>query len=154
MKILSKGVIGSVASGLFIVTCAAVYGMASKTPAEHPRAEHPKGAPPMEAKAAMTDAVYGCPDCHAVAMKAGKCKCGKEMAQRRLLGVKDGQALLCDCPADCKCDAKGVKDGKCACGQEVKKASCKGMYCCSMGCPKMSDKPGKCACGMDMKKCE
>jgi len=148
MRHLSKVVIGSVAMGLLIVMCAAVYGMGAKPRTEHPKAEH------LKAKAAMTQSVYVCPDCHAVAMKAGKCKCGKELVQKHLLGVKDGQALLCDCPAGCKCDAKGVKNGKCACGKEVKTASCKGLYCCSMGCPKVSDKPGKCACGMGLKKCE
>ena len=145
---LPKALIGSMTVVLLIATCAAVYGMASKPRTEHPKAEHPK------AKAAMTQFVYVCPDCHVVAMKAGKCKCGKDLVQKHLLGVKDGQAMLCDCPADCKCDAKGIKDGKCACGKEVKMASCKGLYCCAMGCPMLSHKPGKCACGMDLKKCE
>jgi hypothetical protein len=150
MRSISNTVIGSVAVGLLTVTCAAVYGMASRAPAEHPKAK-----PPMEEKAAMTQPVYVCPDCHVVAMKAGTCTCGKELAQKHLLGVKDGQAMLCDCPAGCKCDATGVKkDGKCACGKEVKTASCKGLYACPMGCPELSDKAGKCACGMDMKKCE
>jgi len=130
-----------------MATSLAVYGMASKTPAEQPR---------MEQKGAMTHAVLVCPDCHVVALKAGKCdKCGKELVQKHLLSVQNGQATLCGCSAGCTCDAKGVKDGKCACGKEVTMASCTGMYCCPKGCPAMSDKPGKCpGCGMDMKKSE
>jgi hypothetical protein len=119
-------------------------------------AEEAAGAKPaMEKKAALTQSVYVCPGCETMALKAGKCeKCGKDMVQRHLLATKDGQAMLCACGADCKCDAKGIKDGKCACGKEVKMMSCKGMYCCPMGCAELSDKPGKCACGMDMKKVE
>ncbi len=117
--------------------------------------EHPTTVPPMEKKAAVTQSVFVCPDCETMALKAGKCeKCGKDLVQKHVLGTKEGQAMLCDCPADCKCDAKGVKEGKCACGKEVKLMNCKGMYCCAMGCPEISDKPGKCACGMDMKKVE
>ena len=109
----------------------------------------------MDKKAAMTQSVYVCPDCHTMAMKEGKCTgCGKEMMEMHLLGTKDGQAMLCACGAGCKCDAKGMKDGKCACGKDVKMMSCKGMYCCTMGCPEISDKPGKCVCGMEMKKVE
>lgn len=150
MKVRSKVLAVSVMAGALIVVCGTVYAMGSKTHAEHPGA---KGH--MEKMAAMTQSVYVCPDCEMMALKAGKCeKCGKEMVEKHLLGIKDGQAMLCDCPAGCKCDAKGVKDGKCACGKEVKMMSCKGMYVCPMGCPKMSSMPGKCACGMDMKKCE
>jgi len=110
---------------------------------------------PMEKKAAITPAVYVCPDCETIALKAGKCeKCGKDMKASHLLGVKDGQAMLCDCASGCKCDAKGMKDGKCACGIEVKKISVKGLYVCTDGCPEISDKPGKCMCGKELKKVE
>jgi hypothetical protein len=109
----------------------------------------------MEKKAAMTQAVYVCPDCHVLALKAGKCSmCQKELQESHLLGTKDGEALLCACPAGCKCDAMGMKDGKCACGKEVKTMSAKGMYVCPEGCPEISDKPGMCICGKEMKKIE
>lgn len=117
----------------------------------------PAVAPAKEMKkAAMTGSVYVCPACDLMAMKAGACeKCGKELVQKHVLGcVKDGKATLCDCAAGCACDATTVKDGKCACGMAVKTMSCKGMYCCPMGCMSPSDKPGKCACGMDLKKSE
>lgn len=118
-------------------------------------AELSKESPALVKKAAVTPFVYVCPDCPKMAMCAGKCeKCGKELVQKHLLGTKDGQAMLCDCSVDCKCDAKGVQYGKCACGRVVQMRSCKGMYCCSMGCPKVSDKPGKCVCGEEMKKVE
>jgi hypothetical protein len=104
---------------------------------------------------AMTKAVYVCPDCHTMSMTAGKCaKCEKEMKAMHVLGTKDGQALLCACGADCKCDAKDMKEGKCGCGKDVVKMSAKGMYVCPMGCAEISDKAGKCACGMEMKKVE
>ncbi len=117
-------------------------------------AEADEPTPPAKEKPAITEAVYVCPDCHAVALKEGKCACGKQLVKMHLLGVKDGEALLCPCGETCNCDFMGMKDGKCACGKEVKKASCKGIYCCPKGCPVMSDKPGKCACGKGMKKCE
>ena len=104
---------------------------------------------------AISQQVYVCPDCLMIALKAGKCeKCSKELQEKHLLGTKDGQALLCDCGAGCKCDAKGVQDGRCACGKDVLMRSCKGLYCCPMGCPVISDKPGKCACSMELKKVE
>jgi hypothetical protein len=110
----------------------------------------------MEKKAAMAQEVYVCADCHVLSTKAGKCPmCGKEMTAQHLLGVKDGEALLCACGPGCKCDAMGMKDGKCACGKEVKKMSAKGMYVCPQGCPMISDKAGKCpGCGEEMKKVE
>ncbi|MDD5704590.1 MAG: hypothetical protein PHR35_01595 [Kiritimatiellae bacterium] len=121
-------------------------------------AEHPTAKPAAEVKdktADKTCTMYVCPHCNTMAMQAGKCTgCQKDLKPMHVLGTEDGQVLLCDCGADCKCDAKGIKDGKCACGKEVKKMSCKGMHCCAMKCPKVSDKPGKCGCGMKLKKCE
>ena len=112
-----------------------------------------------EAKAPVTQSAYVCPDCHTMAMMAGKCeKCGKDMVQSHVLGVKDGKAMMCGCEAGCKCNAAGVKDGKCGCGKDVQKASLKGMYMCACAggkcCTSISDKPGKCSCGMEMKKVE
>ena len=113
-------------------------------------------APGMEQKAAMGQKAYACADCHVLSMKAGKCSmCGKKMEKMHLLGVKDGEALLCACGAKCTCDAMGVKDGKCACGKEVKKMSAKGICVCPKGCPMMSGKAGKCpGCGGKMSKVE
>jgi hypothetical protein len=119
-----------------------------------PCMKHGRGGGEMK-KAAMTQSVYACPDCHTMAMKAGLCPmCKKDMQQSHLLGTKDGQALVCACGAGCNCDVKGAKDGKCACGKDVVKVSARGMYVCPMGCPEISDKPGMCACGMEMKKVE
>ena len=106
--------------------------------------------------AAVVKSVCVCPDCHTMAMNAGDCaKCGKKMTESHLLGVKDGQALLCGCGAGCKCDAGGMKDGKCSCGKDVTKVSAKGMYACPEGCPVISDMAGKCGgCGKELKKVE
>ncbi len=140
---------------LLIATCGVVCAMGSKPGADMPTTEHPTVKSAMEKKAAMTQSVYVCPGCHTVALKAGTCgACGSKLVQKHLLGTKDGQAMLCDCPAGCMCDAQGIKDGKCACGKEVTMASCKELYCCPMGCPQLSDKPGQCACGMKLKKGE
>ncbi len=118
-------------------------------------ADEPKDTPAVEKPAVAPQVVYVCQHCDTMALKAGKCgKCEKEMAQRHLLGTKDGQAMLCPCGGDCKCDAKGIKDGKCGCDKDVKMMSCKGMYCCTSGCPMVSKTPGKCACGIEMKKAE
>jgi rRNA maturation protein Nop10 len=110
----------------------------------------------MEKKEAVSQAVYVCPDCHTMALKEEKCpKCGKELEKSHLLGTKNGEALICACGADCKCDAKGMKDGKCACGKDVKMMSVKGMYVCPEGCPVISEKAEKCPhCGKEMKKVE
>lgn len=106
-------------------------------------------------KAAITQSVFVCPDCHTMALKAGKCAtCEKELKGMHVLGVKDGEAMLCACGADCNCNMKGSKDGKCGCGKDIVKMSVKGMYVCSDGCPEISDKPGKCACGKELKKVE
>ncbi len=103
----------------------------------------------------VTQSVYVCPDCHVMALKAGKCPmCQKQMTEMYLVGVKDGKALLCSCAPRCSCDLKGVKDGKCACGKDVVQMSAKGMYVCPDGYPEISDKPGKCACGKELKKVE
>ncbi len=102
-------------------------------------------------KSAAVQSVYVCPDCHTLAVKDGNCaKCGKAMSARHVLGVSNGEAMLCGCGPTCKCDAAGMKDGKCACGKEVVKMSVKGMYVCKDGCPQISDKPGKCACGKEL----
>ena len=108
-----------------------------------------------EKKATVAQSVFVCPDCQALALKAGKCaKCDKELAKQHVLGVKDGQALLCACSTVSKPTAENLKDNKCGCGKEVKKMSMKGMYVCADGCPQIADGPGKCACGKDLKKVE
>jgi hypothetical protein len=108
-----------------------------------------------EDKAAVTEFVYACPDCHVVELAAGKCsKCEKDLKKAHLLGVKEGQALLCGCGPGCKCDAKGVKGDQCECGKDIKKASVKGMYVCVNGCPEISKAAGTCACGKELVKAE
>ncbi|MDD5704600.1 MAG: hypothetical protein PHR35_01645 [Kiritimatiellae bacterium] len=93
--------------------------------------------------------VFACCECQTMAMKAGKCSgCQKDMQAMHVLGAADGQAILCDCGANCTCDAKGIKDGKCACGKEVRKIACKGMQGCATNkCPLVADKTGKCCPG-------
>lgn len=123
--------------------CAAA--MLTLSAGEHPQAK-------TSAEKAMTQSVQVCPHCETLALKAGNCvKCGKEMVPKHLLGTKDGQAMICDCAADCKCDAKGMKDGKCACGKAVKTMKATGLYSCPDGCAKLSAEPGKCACGKELK---
>lgn len=132
-----------IVSAALLACCGYLYAQAEESTAM-PAKEMP----------AMTESVYVCPDCHAAALKAGTCACGKELVQMHLLGTKDGQALVCACGATCKCDFKGMKDGKCACGKDVKTAALKDVYVCPKGCPVISDKAGKCACGDEMKKVE
>jgi hypothetical protein len=112
----------------------------------------------MEAKhaAVMVKSVFACPDCHSMALQAGKCAgCGKELVEQHLLGVKDGKALVCDCPSSCKCDATGIKDDKCVCAKAVGKVSAKGLYICPVGCPVISSSAGMCGgCGKDLTKVE
>lgn len=165
MKIRLATIVGIVLAGS-VLSLYAAEGTAEKKAAVEKKAEAQKAAVEKKAEAAKADVekkaevsqgVWACPACHVMAMKAGDCpKCGKKMEAMHLLGVKDGEALLCSCGADCKCDIKGMKDGKCSCGKEVLKVSAKGMYACPMKCgPGMSDKPGKCSgCGMEMKKVE
>ena len=147
MKIQMAVILGMVMAGSAFTALAD-----EQAGADQPKAKHEK-------KAAMAQSVYVCPDCQTMAMKAGKCSmCQKEMTKTHLLGMKDGQAMLCACEPGCKCDAKGMKDGKCGCGKDVKMMTPKGMYVCACAgskcCTSISDKPGKCSCGMDMKKVE
>jgi len=108
-----------------------------------------------EKAAALTQIVYVCPDCHVLALAEGNCpKCNAVLKKAHLLGTKGGEALLCGCGEECKCDAAGAKDGKCACGKDIKTISVKGMYVCPAGCPEISMKAGKCACGKEMIKVE
>lgn len=147
---MKKIPVGGVVSSLVVslVVCVSVAGC------HCPYMKHGSGTGGMS-KGTMVSSVYACPECHTMGLKAGPCAtCKKDMQETHLLGTKDGQAMLCSCGAGCKCDAKGMKDGKCGCGKEVTKVNCKGVYCCAMGCPDMSDKPGTCACGMELKKCE
>jgi len=106
-------------------------------------------------KACKMQSVFACPACKGMAAVAGTCtKCEKTMAEKHVLGVKDGEAMVCDCPATCTCNAAGIKDDKCGCGKPVMKMSTKGMCVCPNGCPKVSDKTGKCPCGKELKKVE
>lgn len=105
--------------------------------------------------AGMTRSIHACADCHVLVVQPGKCPmCQKETARLHVLGVKDGNAMLCACPDCCQCVAAGIKDGKCACGKEVKTVSAKGLYVCPDGCQEITDKPGTCMCGKAMTKVE
>jgi len=94
--------------------------------------------------------VYVCDKCQKAALKAGKC-CDQDMVAKKVLAVKDGNAICCDCAADCKCTLKEGDATKCACGKDVKKVSLKGLSACEK-CNVVSDKEGKCeGCGGDLK---
>jgi len=117
-------------------------------------ADAPAGAA-TEKKACMMQSVFVCADCKGMAAKAGKCvKCEKELAEKHVLCIKDGEVMACACPAACTCKAADVKDNMCACGKTVMKMSAKGMCVCPNGCPKISSTAEKCGCGKEMKKVE
>lgn len=117
------------------------------------KAEKPAPAaaekPVVEKVAPAKASVFVCEKCSKVAVKAGKC-CGQDMAEKHVLGIKDGAAIVCACSADCKC--KLADDGaKCSCGKDVEKIALKGMFVCAEGkCLTVADKAGKCACGKDL----
>ena len=149
MKIQVLAVAGIVIAGSLLTLCRA----------QDPEAKPADDKAAAKTKAAEMQAVYVCPVCHTMAMKAGNCAmCGMAMKETHVLGIKDGKVQVCDCPPGCACNAAGVKDGKCACGKAVQEVSAKGMYVCACAggkcCSAISDKPGKCGCGADMKKCE
>jgi len=89
------------------------------------------------------DAVYVCGcgkdcDCGTMAMKPGKCSCGKPMVKGNVVKVGDGTADIkikkrtqtfktvglysCACGEGCKCGTISQKPGKCVCGKPMKKA--------------------------------
>ncbi len=77
----------------------------------------------------------GC-DCDTMALKPGKCACGKPLVEGKVTSVGDGKAL--------------IKYGK-----KEKEFKTVGAYMCACGkcdCNTISQKPGKCACGKTMKK--
>jgi hypothetical protein len=80
----------------------------------------------------------GC-DCNTMAMKPGKCVCGKPLVKGKVTKVEDGTAV--------------IKTKK---GEQTFKTV--GLYSCACGpgcnCGTISQKPGKCACGKPMKKVE
>jgi len=80
----------------------------------------------------------GC-DCNTMAMKPGKCVCGKPLVKGKVTQVGDGTAVI------------QTKKGE----QTFKTV---GLYACACGegcnCGTISQKPGKCVCGKPMKKVE
>ena len=114
--------------------------------------------------AAKSTALYLCGcgadcKCTTVAVKPGKCGCGKDLVAVHPLKMEGDQVLACPCSADCKCTLDVNDPGKCGCGKPIRKASLKGsgLYYCACGgtcCVTISDKPGKCACGKDLKKAD
>ncbi len=77
----------------------------------------------------------GC-DCFTIARKAGKCSCGKPLAQSVVDKVADGKIYVkvkgeeltfpakakyaCACGEGCSCGTISQKPGTCACGNEMK----------------------------------
>ncbi len=103
--------------------------------------------------------VCNCQDnckCDFVAAKAGKCKCGSELAAMHLLAIEKSNGIFCRCGKDCTCERSKEDPSKCGCGKSVKTVGLKGKYVCSCGpdckCLTIADKPGKCQCGMALKK--
>jgi hypothetical protein len=78
----------------------------------------------------------GC-DCDTMALKPGKCVCGKPMVQGKVIKIEDGTAVIkakkeerifktiglysCACGEGCKCGTISQKPGKCVCGKAMKK---------------------------------
>jgi hypothetical protein len=78
-----------------------------------------------------------CP-CQTMAKKTGKCVCGSEMVEAKVIKVEAGKAYLqakdwpktrpflmvgkyyCACGPDCTCNTISQKPGKCVCGTEMK----------------------------------
>jgi len=111
---------------------------------------------------AKTTALYLCgceADCQCVmvAVKPGKCGCGKDRVAVHPLKVEGGSVLVCSCGGNCTCALNANDPTKCGCGKPVRKVALKGtgLYYCACGgtcCVTISDKPGKCKCGNDLKK--
>lgn len=80
-------------------------------------------------------------DCDSMAMKPGKCTCGKPMVKGTVTKVEDGKAMIktdkeerwfktvgryaCACGASCDCNMISQKPGKCTCGKAMKKVQAK-----------------------------
>ena len=110
---------------------------------------------------AKAGAVYlcSCADCKCttVAVKPGKCGCGKDLVAVHPLKLEADTLLACSCSADCTCAPDAKDPSKCGCGKPIRKVALKGSglyYCGCDGtcCVTISDKPGKCHCGNDLKK--
>jgi hypothetical protein len=113
---------------------------------------------------AKASALYLCPcsadcSCATVAVKPGKCGCGKELVAVHPLKVEAGSVLACPCGPRCGCTLDAKDPTKCGCGKAVRKVTLKGSglyYCACEGgcCVVISDKPGKCGCGKDLKQAD
>jgi len=135
-------------------------GAATDTPA--PAEEVVEQAPAAEeVVVARHDLIYTCgcgPDCECgtVATEAGKCDCGSDLVEGRMLMIDGTVASLCTCGADCTCEI-GDDPDSCGCGNEMKKVDIagSGLYYCNCGgsckCNHVSDQPGTCGCGMELK---
>jgi hypothetical protein len=133
----------------------------ASTEAPAPAEETVVEAPAEEAVVvARHDLIYVCNcgpdcDCGAVASKPGKCGCGSDLVEARMLMVDGSIASLCACGPDCKCEI-GDDPNTCGCGNEMKKVDLAGtgLYYCNCGgsckCNHVSAEPGKCGCGMDL----
>ena len=113
---------------------------------------------------AQGGALYLCgcgPDCKCttVAVKPGKCHCGKDLVAAHPLKIEEGSVLACSCGAKCTCTADASDAAKCGCGKPIRKASLNGsgLYYCGCGgscCATVSEKPGKCKCGKELVKAD
>lgn len=101
--------------------------------------------------------VCGCGNdcqCSSMSSEPGKCGCGKDMVQMRLMSMDGMTAKFCPCGKDCEC-GPSADPSKCGCGKDAKSVALTGKYVCGCGadcqCGAISDKPGKCGCGKDLK---
>ena len=93
------------------------------------------------------DKVYACTcgekcPCDTLARKAGKCTCGKDLAEATVTKVDKGVATIkfadgheepfkiaggyrCACGKDCPCSTISQNAGKCVCGKDLKQTQAK-----------------------------
>ena len=111
---------------------------------------------------ARHDLIYTCGcgpecECETVSVKAGKCACGADLVEGRMLMINGTVASLCGCGPECKCTIEGDDPTKCGCGNEIKLVDLAGtgIYYCNCGgsckCNHVSDEQGECGCGMELK---
>lgn len=108
-----------------------------------------------EPKVTKTTVLYACANygtCGQISLTEVKCRnCFQwDLQPQKVLAVKDGCALCCNCGADCKCTLEEGDATKCTCGKDVNKYRLKGMFVCEKCCV-ISDKEGKCPlCGENL----
>lgn len=86
------------------------------------------------------------PDCPAdcpsasVSTEPGKCACGKDLVEHKVLKEDGENYYVCACGAECNCSGMTEDGSKCACGKDLKAYA--------------KTKKGGCGCGKKKKKCK